>query len=63
MEVGRKQGEGRAGTVVWLLGAGGLLTGAGPWGLNQPGRSQPCRSWNTQPRARSSWLGAEDGGY
>lgn len=25
------------------------LTGAGPSLLNQPGRSQPCLSWNTQP--------------
>lgn len=38
-------------------GPGGLLTGAVPWGVNQPGRSQPCRSWNTQPRASSSWVG------
>lgn len=42
-----------------VAGAGGrgLLTGAAPPGLNHPGRSQPCRSWNTQPRARSSWGG------
>ena len=26
-----------------------LLTGAGPFLLNQPGRSQPCLSWNTHP--------------
>ena len=33
------------------------LTGAVPFGVNHPGRSQPCRSWNTQPRASSSWVG------
>lgn len=45
----------------WRAGPGvcrGLLTGAGPWALNHPGRSQPWRSWNTQPRARSSCWGA-----
>lgn len=26
-----------------------FLTGAGPSLLNQPGLSQPCLSWNTQP--------------
>lgn len=38
----------------------GLLTGAVPWGVNHPGRSQPCRSWNTQPLASSSWVGVRN---
>lgn len=51
------QAAGRAQRPRRVAGAGGrgLLTGAAPPGLNHPGRSQPCRSWNTQPRARSSW--------
>lgn len=32
-----------------------VLTGAAPPGLNQPGLSQPCRSWKTQPCCSSSY--------
>lgn len=32
-----------------------FLTGAGPSLLNQPGLSQPCRSWNMQPCSVSTW--------
>lgn len=36
--------------------SGTALTGAAPLGLNQPGRSQPCLSWKTQPCRSSSYL-------